>query len=380
MAYPSDARAFEQYHRKRVSDIWQDETLIKVSGSHWDDDHLHAFRVLLKDNQKTVRRFPDFYDEASNVVSGRAGVILQEHSYRELRRMPPHRIRKLGPAQDFFRALVHALQRIPSLADTDAAKSDRGLRRVVKAVKHHNFSNLTDEEFEDMIATQHLGAADRRAISPQKDADLPRLAGGDANPPRSLDGYLSSYDTADKSKSQVSQQGQKRRHEPSSSDAGSSYSGSAASSNKSAHDARVKHEGVSAHVAIHFAQLVIDSAYGDSDTVTFDVTTHLERFDTSFGHLTWRCINDGCALLNGDVNGEWDVLSPIVFVSFELKSHSQDDPQGEGLRDKTESERLGQQVSELLGMLGQRLQLLGITHGCENLEAKIANLPEHLRT
>jgi hypothetical protein len=380
MPYPSNPNAFRAHHLNRTSDIWRPETLEKLSGSRWDDDHLHAFRVLLKTRQKKIGILSSIYDEATKKVDDHAGKLLTQYSYEELSKMKPHRIRQLGPAHDFFRSLVQVLLRIPS-ADLDETESDSRPRRSVKAIERPGFSNPSDDEFAAMTSMPDSPSfAGNLSLPPENEACLPRLASNSASRPQSLQTYLAARDTTEASGAQSSPRGRKRAHEPSSSDSGSVFARSEASSNKSAHDERIKSESVSKQLALHFVQLVVDSAYDDSATVVIDVLAHDQPFVTSFGEMAWRCVNDGCAFLNGDVTGKRNILRPMVLVSFETKALAQDDSVDEGLREKTESERLGQQVSEILGMLGQRLKSLGITIGCEDLEAKIAALPEHIRT
>ncbi len=142
----------------------------------------------------------------------------------------------------------------------------------------------------------------------------------------------------------------------------------------------MKHEGVTVHLALSFVQLVADCTAQKSDAARFEFTAHQKTFDSCFGHFAWRCVNDGCAYILGPVKGKRDIASPVVLISFEMKSLAMDDPDGEGLRAKTVSERLGQHVSELLGMLRQRLNGLGITSSSDNLEAMIATLSEPVRT
>ncbi len=366
MGYPEFEEAFEDHHRHRTSNIWRRETLTTVSGSHWDDDHLHAFRVLLKDNREQLPPLADVYDEAAQRVNDTACALLQQLSYSKLRATDPVDLRDLGLACGFYRALLHVMLRVPPEADSDRSLAMSRLRRDVKPPQNPGFSNLSDDDFESMIANQEVG--------------LPGLADSGGSAPRSLRDFLASSDTSGEPDPSALPRGQKRPHPSSSSAHGSVFSQSGASSEKSAHDEKAKHEGVTVHLALNFVQLVAACTAQKSDTARFEFTPHQEPFDSCFGYFAWSCINDGSAYILGPVKGRWDIANPLVLVSFEMKSLAIDDPNGQGLRAKTVSERLGQHVSELLGMLHQRLNGLGITSGADNLEAMIATLPEHVRT
>jgi hypothetical protein len=64
MEYPAAEALFTDYHQGRDSNIWGASTLGGDSGSSWGNDHLHAFRVLFKDNLAGLQLFAGLHDVA----------------------------------------------------------------------------------------------------------------------------------------------------------------------------------------------------------------------------------------------------------------------------------------------------------------------------
>jgi hypothetical protein len=376
MEYPATEALFADYHQGRDSDIWDASTLGSESGSGWGDDHLHAFRVLFKDNLAGLQLFAGVHDVAKAHVEQHMRPVLAGPSYEELRKLDPRDMNHM-PAGSFFRALAQVFYHLPTTADLEETALESRPRRSVKQPTPHGFrsANLTDEAWDELLGPPSPDRARTRLSPATGGVHLPKLVGKSSDVPRSLKVYSAATDQASSSEPPAVSSGKKRPHHPS-----SDYSQDAASSEKSSHDEKVQHESVTTHAAIHFVQLVFDAMPRVSKSGAFEVTPHQEPFATRFGDFKWNCVNDGCTFFSGWLYGRWDVLCRVVFVSFELKSRAKDGQEGEDLREKTIAERLGQNVSELLAMLGQRLKLVGITAECRNLEERIEELPEHVRT
>ncbi len=164
---------------------------------------------------------------------------------------------------------------------------------------------------------------------------------------------------------------------------GLAYSETSIISDLSALTDMAKPEPVTVQLAAAFFSCVFDHA-GSGSTMPVDYTPEPHVTGTRFGRADFTCINDSYLAFMGLDDGIWCDIGRLIAASMEAKPKPPEHTADREAQQVVSVKVLGQQSSELLGMLRERPFCYGIVNSddkpTDDAHAKMAALSEHQRT
>jgi hypothetical protein len=439
LEYPKSPQEFCNYFGYPPSTIWQKQKALTAPGSEWSNAQLIAFRVtseVLAHGVNPLLR--PHYADAQRLANEQLSAGLTEiHGWAGLR--GSDLLKLAGTYASLYQALQQTIQPRrpePGQAESDAAGPSLRPRKNVayasedsdeesgpsstSAVSEAGDDAEDDTEASiDSAATSGMPRSDPsvgielpsnvieygagtpsstgssmhspphkrgRFNSPYSSPARPEAATADvATPP--LSHHVSTPERQLRSAA-ISQQASPTSASALSPQASMAPSGSIYSQTSNVSDVSAlvdvaKGEPVTMQLVAAYLSAVFNHA--DSGTsVPVDYAANQQEVHVRLGMAKYCCINDGSVAYKGLVDGIWGEIGRLIAASVEAKPKP---PQYAADREASRvvsCKVLGQQSSQLLGMLHDRLAFFGIIDGkskpADDAKARIAALSEHQRT